>query len=103
MGWRGYKGTIDVGMLFRKMYCHKCGTKMKKSTSSTTTKKGEFGFGKRIAGKPTLGMSQRKDIFFVFICPSCGNTRTADYQTRISKLQKKLQKKILTDEEIFGN
>lgn len=75
----------------------------KKHIFNNKKKKGEFGFGKRIAGKPTLGMSQRKDIFFVFICPSCGNTRTADYQTRISRLQKKLQKKILTDEEIFGN
>ena len=29
MGWRGYKGTIAAGMLFKKMYCRGCGNKLK--------------------------------------------------------------------------
>ena len=100
MGWTGYEIDIPLDIFFKKMYCHKCGAKMNKSNSSITTRKGELGFSKRIAGKPMIGMSQRKDIFTIFICPSCKNTQTYDNQKKISKLQKKLKKSILTDDEI---
>ena len=25
MGWKGYEAEIAIGMLFKKMYCDKCG------------------------------------------------------------------------------
>lgn len=100
MGWTGYEIDIPLDIFFKKMYCHKCGAKMKKSKSSITTRRGEFGFSNRLAGKPTIGMSQRNDLFIIFICPLCGNTQTDENQKRISKLQKNLKKNILTDDEI---
>lgn len=39
MGWRGYKGTIDVGMIFKKMYCKNCGTKLKIKKNTEIVKK----------------------------------------------------------------
>ena len=33
MGWKGYETTIPVGMLFKRMFCHKCGAQLKKENS----------------------------------------------------------------------
>ena len=30
MGWKGYESTISLGMIFKKMYCHKCGNLLKR-------------------------------------------------------------------------
>ena len=30
MGWKGFTISIPAGMLFRKMFCHKCGAPLKK-------------------------------------------------------------------------
>lgn len=40
MGWRGYESEIDLGMLFRKMYCHKCGTRLKRKKITAIYHKG---------------------------------------------------------------
>jgi RNase P subunit RPR2 len=41
MGWRGYKGTIDVGMLFKKMFCQNCGTRLRIKKNSQIINKGD--------------------------------------------------------------
>lgn len=39
MGWKGYESTISLGMIFIKMYCHKCGNILKRKKSVMFTKK----------------------------------------------------------------
>ncbi len=49
-------------------------------------------------GKPIeIDVAENKEIF---VCNACGLCKTTDEQLRISKLQKKMGKKILSDEEL---
>ena len=100
MGWRGYKGTLDVGMLFRKMYCHKCGAKLKIKKNTVIVSKGDEGYSNRIPGHfIALGMSSYYDVSYIYCCPTCGLDITYDKQCIVAKKQKRLKKKILNENE----
>ena len=99
MGWRGYETSIPSGMIFRKMYCHRCGIQLKKEKITKVFKKGEQGYSNRILGHATIGMTEIAKSEYIYKCPDCGGTITYDEQLRIHKLQKKLKRKILTDKD----
>ena len=95
MGWRGFTGEIAVGMLFKKMYCKKCGTRLivKKNTEIVT--KDDEGFTNR----GWIGMSSYSSVSYVYLCPNCNSETTYDEQCYIAKIQKVLKTKILKDND----
>lgn len=103
MGWRGRMLTIPVGMVFRKMYCHQCGAKLKKEKTSKVYKKGELGYTNQLPGhfgEIPLGMSELEKVGYFYQCPNCKLAITYDEQCMIAKKQKQLKKIILTEEEL---
>ena len=101
MGWRGYKATIDVGMLFKRMYCRICGTKLKIKKNTKIVKKGDEGYSSKMPGKGNaLGMSSYYDVTHIYCCPNCGLEITYDEQCVIAKKQKLLKMKVLDDTDL---
>lgn len=98
MGWRGYESEIDLGMLFRKMYCHKCGTRLKRKKITAIYHKGAPEYDNYVAGIHTLGMSEKAVSHYVYQCPKCNSEITYDDQCLISKRQRQQKKRILNDD-----
>lgn len=98
MGWKGYEATIPSGMIFRRMYCCKCGTKLNKCKTSKVYQKGEIGYQNHILGHPTIGMDKKEIATYVYKCPCCSRVTTYEEQLRISKVQKQSKSLILPDE-----
>ena len=99
MGWKGYETTIPVGMLFKRMFCHKCGAQLKKEKITETYKKGEQGYSNKLLGHSTLGMSEISKSYYIYKCPNCGAKINYDDQCVIAKKLKLLKKKILNEDE----
>ena len=99
MGWRGFEITIPVGMIFKRMFCHKCGAQLKKEKITKIYKKGEEGYSNKILGHSTLGMSEISNSYYIYMCTNCGSKINYDYQCIIAKRQKLLKKKILIENE----
>lgn len=101
MGLTGYRIQIDLGILFRKMYCCKCGERLKKHSISRIIKKGDYDFDTQLVGQKTsIGMDKIKETTYIYKCNSCCYTIDYDYQKRIAKKQKSLKRKNLTATEI---
>ena len=101
MGWRGYETEIPVGMIFRRMFCHKCGTKLKKEKMTKLIKKGEEGYSNDILGHSTLGMSEISRSLYVYKCPNCNSLISYEKQCVFAKKQKQLKKKILDECDVL--
>lgn len=99
MGWRGYETKIPVGMIFKRMFCHKCGAQLKKEKITKIYKKGEPGYSNKLLGDFTLGMSEISKSYYIYKCPNCGNEISYDCQCVIAKKQKLLKKKVLNENE----
>lgn len=99
MGWKGSETKIPIGMIFKRMFCHKCGAKLKKEKITETYKKGEKGYSNKILGHYTLGMNEISKSYYIYKCSNCGSTISYDYQCVIAKKQKFLKKKILDEKE----
>ena len=95
MGWKGYESTISLGMLFKKMYCHKCGNKLKRKRETYVIRKGEKGYSNQIAGITTIGMDRIQQSYYVYVCPNCNSKITYEEQCVIAKEQKKRGEKII--------
>ena len=85
MGWRGYESHIELGMLFRKMYCHKCGTQLKREKITKIFKKGEPGYYNRLGGSPTIGMSEVARSHYIYKCTNCDSRISYDAQCIVAK------------------
>ena len=99
MGWKGYKSTMPAGMLFKKMYCSKCGARLKRHKITKTYLKGEEGYKNRILGQATIGMGSIEIGTYVYKCPDCESMVTYEKQLEINEKQKRLNRTVLTDEE----
>ena len=93
-----YDMEIKVGMLFRRMYCCKCGTKLKRRSTSRLINKGEVGYDE----DPLWGMhwytsGSQVTTRYVYICPNCKQVTTYDEQCKIAKKQKQAKTKILEE------
>ena len=95
MGWKGYSTSIDVGMLFKKMHCGKCGEKLKKQKIVNLLKKGDQGYHNHIALNVALGMDRLQKTTYVYKCPGCGDIITYDEQMQILRAQKQENKRTL--------
>lgn len=101
MGWKGYEAEIPVGMIFKKMYCHKCGYKLKRKKISKIYKKGDPNYSNDILGQPTIGMDRIERAYYIYQCPNCHLEITYDAQCVVAKKQKKLKKKIIDEKELI--
>ena len=99
MGLTNYEIIIPVGMIFKKMYCHKCGTRLKKERITKTYKKGEPGF-RKTGRSTTLGVSKLQESNYIYKCPKCGAEITYDNQCVIAKKQKISKKIILSEDDL---
>lgn len=99
MGWKGSETKIPVGMIFRKMYCHNCGFRLKKERITTTYKKGDREYSNKILGHSTLGMSEISKSHYIYTCTNCGSQINYEAQCIIAKTQKNLKKKILNEND----
>ena len=99
MGWKGYELKIPVGMIFRKMYCCKCGARLVKHKTSRLYKKGDVDYQSHILGHSTLGMSKILSESYIYFCPICENITTYDQQLEVARKQKALKCLVLPDKD----
>ena len=95
-----YEIKVHVGMLFKKMFCCKCGIKLQKKKMSKINFKGDIGF-KRIKYGHTISLDKKQIIdSVVYFCPNCNIITKYPVQLIISKIQKKKNKLILDDNDL---
>ena len=97
--------SIPIGMVFLKFYCHKCGAKLVKHSQKKTLTKDDPEYDyyyHNISRKSDLVIAHKDiDVLeYVFRCPACENIIEYEKQRDIRKIQKKLKKNILSDEEL---
>ncbi len=100
MGWTGSETEIPLEMIFKKMYCHKCGAQLLKKKITHVCKKGDSNFYPHMGGKRTLFMTQIKMSHYIYKCPNCGSTISYDDQCVVAKAQKRLNKIRITEDEL---
>ena len=100
IGKVGKYGEINVGMFFRKMYCSRCGTRLKRNKITIVTHKGEDGFSTWVDGMGYgIGTKTMIKKTYNYKCPQCGKQTMYDEQLRIARRQKILGKKIISPPE----
>ncbi|MBQ7353145.1 MAG: hypothetical protein IJW54_03980 [Clostridia bacterium] len=88
-----------IGMLFKKMHCSICGTKLKRSIMGRTYTKGERGF-EEVNIRGYIGTPKQTYIGkYVYVCSKCKSIITYEQQCKIRKIQKKHNKIILSEDE----
>ena len=97
MGWKGYESKIPVGMILRKMYCHRCGVQLKIEKLSNIYQKGDNEYSNKILGHSTLGMDKLEQVCYIYRCPNCNTKITYEDQCLVAKKQKEYNK-IIFDE-----
>lgn len=100
MGWKGYETEIPIGMIFRKMYCHKCSAQLKREKTTNVYKKGESGYSNKILGNTTIGMTEIAKTHYIYRCPNCNSEISYDAQCIVSKKQKQLKQKIICEKDL---
>ena len=90
---------ISVGMLFRKMYCSKCGAELKRKKIKKKYKPGDEGFTRfsQGFGSTIINIGSRTVVRYVYECPRCHNITEYGEQCKIAELQKNSGTKILAD------
>ncbi len=98
-----FEAEIDVGMLFRRMYCCKCGTKLKRCSTSRLIKEGELGYdNSRKFGRYHIlipSSTPQIHVRYVYVCPNCKQVITYEQQCEIAKKQKQAKTKILEEKK----
>ena len=91
----------------KKRYCHICGEKLDKNPTTKTVSpkdKEEWSQYERVGRSHVLPVGDIKVTeFLTFICPKCGNEISIYKQAVVALIQKKLNKKGLTEEELSSN
>ena len=90
-------------MVFKKFYCHKCGERLVKEPKKriVTPKDADYREHNSIGNMHVIGDIEVTE--YDFKCPSCGNIIKYDEQCVIGKIQKKLDKKELYEQDILEN
>ena len=97
----GYQVKFPIGMLFKKMFCCKCGKKLQKQKISKIYSKGDIGFKRiMIHGNTVMLENKEKIDKIVYHCPNCDIITEYDEQLRISNIQKKMKKTILDENDL---
>ena len=88
---------IPIDMLFIKMYCSKCGQRLKLKKRSEVHYFGDS-YYQYFGIYSSLDLKQTK-IDYVYYCPNCNTTITYERQREIRKMQKKNGSLILSEVE----
>ena len=104
MGWQGNAREITLGMLFKKMYCRKCGTKLVRKASKRIVNKGDDEFERcvhiyRRSRLLPICMSSCTLTTYTYLCSQCGVETTYEEQCQIAKKQRQLKRRILDENE----
>ena len=95
-----YRATIDIGMLFKKMYCQHCGTKLEIKKLTKIVYRGDKEFSSRMAGGMyNIGMTSYQHATYIYKCPNCHSEITYHAQCVVAEKQKKLKKKIISEND----
>ena len=95
----GKSYSIPIGMVFKKFYCPDCGARLtKERTHRVVTKEDKDYYIYHDAG--TFPLCDYDVYSYEFKCPECGKRNTYREQCIIGKIQKKLNKKVLSTSEI---
>ena len=92
---------IDLRVLFKTFYCSVCGNKLKKiKIKKTLNEEQRKEYYRELfpLGKPIE--LQVEKVKLAFMCVKCQKLETTDKQLKVAKIQKKLKKKVLTQDEI---
>ena len=97
--------SIPVAMLTKKFYCHKCGERLTRHPKTRIVKRGDPDYKKynHIGHTHIIGSGDVEVTEYDFQCPSCGNITEYDEQCVIEKIQKKLDKTILSEGELLDH
>ena len=95
----GYQIEIPAGMIFKKMYCRYCGERLAKQKIVNVFCAGDPNFD-RVMLNGIINIKQQTKVTYIYKCPNCKKTSTYDEQLQYSKVQKRLGKKIITDEDL---
>ena len=101
-GLNGKNNSIPIGMVFRKYYCHCCGTRLEKERTHRVVSKDD----KDYYVYHEAGNYPRRDHDVYdhrFVCPQCRIRMSYRKQCIIERIQKKLKRTIISDEEIKEN
>ena len=94
--------SIPVAMLTKKFYCHKCGERLRRHPKTRIVKRGDPDYNKYAVDEihPSGDIEVTE---YNFQCPSCGNITEYGEQCVIEKIQKTLDKNILSEGEILDH
>ncbi len=96
--------SFPVAMLLKKFYCHECGEKLERSPKTRTIKCGDPDYREYstyLDGKHLIGDVELTE--YDFICQSCRKVISFDDQCVIEKIQKTLDKRVLSKVEVLEN
>lgn len=99
---KGKSYSISVGMVFKKYYCAKCGTKLEREKNHRVVTKED----KDYYQYHDLGTFPQRDYDvygYRFQCPSCNARVSYDEQCVIKEIQKKQGSRMLSSGEIKSN
>jgi len=104
--------TIEKGQLFKRMFCHHCGTKLKYKSVTFTgevvpEKWEEYIKKMKKATRATYSLPifipSITDTRFAYECPKCGSITTPKTQLKIRHHQKVIKSKIIPQKQIDIN
>lgn len=94
---------IDAAMVFNKFYCCKCGCLLKKYSKTRLIKKGDPDYKEHRTVGRMIVIGDIEFTDYDFICPICERITKPDDQYIIEIIQKKLNKRELTEKEYNDN
>lgn len=97
----GKEYNFPVGMIVKKFYCHKCGERLLKSPYTRFIHSSNPEYDNYLGGTHITGPIEKTQ--YNFKCSECYHSISYNKQLVISEIQRKLNKKRLTEEEIKNN
>ena len=89
--------TLHFGEFLKTMYCYKCGAQLTQKKLWREFPKSRF---YRPTGFGIIGHDRGREYYYVYQCPVCYNRTSYEAQCRVAKMQKKVRRRILNEEEI---
>ena len=96
--WKEVAHSIPFGMIFKKMYCHKCGERLVKNKYTRIILKGDPEY--KIYKRGYFGEGKVIQYKYNYKCPNCGNVIEYKNQKEISKIQKEKKMIILSNDDV---